>query len=53
MYTMMTGYLPCTIANNAFYFVIFLGILCYALVAAFQLFKIRRIPKSDALKNVE
>jgi putative ABC transport system permease protein len=53
MYTMMTGYLPCTIANNAFYFVIFLGILCYALVAALQLFKIRRIPKSDALKNVE
>jgi putative ABC transport system permease protein len=53
MYTMMTGYLPCTIVNSAFYFVICLGILCYIFVAAVQLLKIRKIPKSDALKNAE
>jgi putative ABC transport system permease protein len=32
---------------------IVLGILCYAAVSVLQLIKIGKIPKSDALKNVE
>ena len=30
-----------------------LGIVCYAVVAVLQLVKISKIPKTDALKNVE
>jgi hypothetical protein len=32
---------------------ILMGLACYALVSLLQLAKIQRIPKSDALKNVE
>jgi putative ABC transport system permease protein len=32
---------------------IVLGLICYGFVSILQLVKIGRIPKSDALKNVE
>jgi putative ABC transport system permease protein len=53
LYTQMTGYIPYIISSNCFVFMIVLGLICYAAVSVLQLVKIQRIPKSDALKNVE
>jgi putative ABC transport system permease protein len=53
IYTEMTGYLPYSISPNCFVFMIVLGLICYGAVSVLQLVKIQRIPKSDALKNVE
>lgn len=53
IYTMMTGYIPFIISDSCYIYTILLGIACYAVVALLQLVKINRIPKSDALKNVE
>jgi putative ABC transport system permease protein len=53
LYTEMTGYIPYIISSNCFVVMIVLGLICYGLVSILQLVKIRRIPKSDALKNVE
>jgi putative ABC transport system permease protein len=53
LYTEMSGYIPYMVSKNCFLFMILVGILCYAFVAVTQMWKIRRIPKSDALKNVE
>jgi putative ABC transport system permease protein len=53
LYTEVTGYIPYIISKNCFVFMILMGLACYALVSLLQLAKIRRIPKSDALKNVE
>jgi putative ABC transport system permease protein len=53
IYTEMTGYIPYIVSNDCFVFMVVLGILCYLFVAALQFIKIQKIPKSDALKNVE
>jgi putative ABC transport system permease protein len=53
LYTEMTGYIPYSISGNCFLFMIVLGLACYAFVSLLQLIKIRRIPKSDALKMLE
>jgi putative ABC transport system permease protein len=53
LYTEMTGYIPYIISSNCFVFMIVLGLICYGAVSVLQLVKIQRIPKSDALKNVE
>jgi putative ABC transport system permease protein len=53
LYTEITGYIPYIISKNCFVFMIVLGLICYAAVSVLQLVKIQRIPKSDALKNVE
>jgi putative ABC transport system permease protein len=53
LYTEMTGYIPYIISPNCFVFMIVLGLICYGAVSVLQLVKIQRIPKSDALKNVE
>ncbi len=53
LYTRMTGYLPCIISNTCYIEMFILGVCSYAVVAVMQMIKIRKIPKSDALKNVE
>ncbi len=53
LYTEMTGYIPYVISNSCFITMLVLGLISYCIVAIMQLIKIRKIPKSDALKNVE
>jgi putative ABC transport system permease protein len=53
IYTEMTGYIPYIVSSDCFVFMVVLGIFCYLFVAVLQFIKIQRIPKSDALKNVE
>lgn len=53
LYTEISGYIPYMISKTIFVQVVVYGILSYAVVAALQMFKIGKIPKSDALKNVE
>jgi putative ABC transport system permease protein len=53
LYTQITGYIPYIISSNCFAVMIVLGLICYGAVSVLQLVKIQRIPKSDALKNVE
>jgi len=53
MYTMMTGYIPYIISNNCYIVMVIIGVVCYIFISAFMMLKINRIPKSDALKNVE
>jgi putative ABC transport system permease protein len=53
LYTEITGYIPYIVSANCFLVMILLGLACYGGVSLVQLLKIRRIPKSDALKNVE
>jgi putative ABC transport system permease protein len=49
----MTGYIPYIVSNQCFYIMVLLGIASYAVVAVLQMHRIRKIPKSDALKNIE
>lgn len=53
LYTEISGYIPFIISNTVYVKVFIYGIVSYALVAALQMYKIGKIPKSDALKNVE
>jgi putative ABC transport system permease protein len=53
IYTEMTGYIPYIVSPSCFVLMIVLGLLSYGAVSLLQLVKIRRIPKSDALKNAE
>ncbi len=53
LYTEISGYIPYMISYTIFVKMVVYGILSYAVVAVLQMFKIGRIPKSDALKNVE
>ena len=48
-----SGWLPYYVEPEIFPKIIVLGILCYILVAVTQMWKIKKISKSDALKNVE
>jgi putative ABC transport system permease protein len=51
IYTEMTGYIPYIVSDQCFRTMVLLGIASYLFVAVLQMRKIRRIPKSDALKN--
>lgn len=53
LYTEISGYIPFIVSNTIYVKMVVYGIVSYAVVAAMQMFKISRIPKSDALKNVE
>jgi putative ABC transport system permease protein len=53
LYTEITGYFPYMVSNQCFIIMVLLGIASYGFVALLQMRKISRIPKSDALKNVE
>ena len=49
----MTGWIPCTIGVAVYAKMLLIGILTYAVVAAFEYRKIRKVPMDAALKNVE
>ena len=53
LYQRMSGYLPYCISSDCYVQMILLGLGSYVVVVILQLFKIRRIPKSDALKTLE
>ena len=53
LYQRMSGYLPYCISADCYWKMILLGLASYAAVAALQLWKIHRIPKSEALKTLE
>ena len=53
LYTSMTGYIPYMVRRSCFVEMVILGFVCYAVVAVLQLVMISKIPKTDALKNVE
>lgn len=51
MYTEMTGYIPYIVDNSCYVTMVVLGIVSYAVVAFAMMFKIKRTPKGEALKN--
>lgn len=53
LYTMMTGYIPCTISPITYTVTFVTGVACYAAVALLQMRKVAKVSKSEALKNVE
>lgn len=53
LYQEMTGYIPYIVSNTIYVKMFMVGVLSYAATAVLQFVKIGRIPKSDALKNVE
>jgi putative ABC transport system permease protein len=53
LYQRMSGYLPYCVSSDCYWKMILLGIASYAAVVALQLWKIHRIPKSEALKTLE
>ena len=53
IYTEMSGYLPCSIDPFCYVEMFILGVASYAVVSIVQLLKIRRVPKSQALKDME
>lgn len=53
LYTMMAGYLPYIMDPKTYAVTISTGLLCYVTVALLKMRKIARVPKSEALKNVE
>ena len=53
MYMRMTGYIPYIIDYSCYVKMFLMGIGSFAAVCFILMFKISRIPKTDALKNVE
>lgn len=53
LYKIVSGYFPYNVRTSSFVFMVLLGIVSYCAVAVIQFIKISRIPKSEALKNVE
>jgi putative ABC transport system permease protein len=53
LYTEISGYIPYMVRSSVFWETFFAGIAAYVVVAAAQMYRIRKIPGSDALKNVE
>ncbi|MCR5743501.1 MAG: FtsX-like permease family protein [Lachnospiraceae bacterium] len=53
LYKRMSGYFPFIISPWIYVEMIALGVVSYGVVAMLQMRKINRIPKADALKNVE
>ena len=53
LYKRMSGYLPYAISSDCYIKMVLIGIASYLVVAALQLFKIHKIPKTNALKTLE
>lgn len=53
LYKVVSGYFPYNVRTSSFVLMLILGIASYCAVAVLQFIKISRIPKSEALKNVE
>lgn len=53
LYTMMSGYLPCNIGVETYLVTVLTGLVCFAVVALLQLWRVSRVKKSEALKDVE
>ena len=53
LYTQMTGYIPYIVSKMCYVKMFVMGIISYVVVSALMIVKIRRIPQSEALKNVE
>ena len=53
LYKRMSGYLPYAISSDCYIKMVAIGLVSYLFVAAFQLLKIHRIPKVNALKTLE
>lgn len=53
LYKLITGYFPCNVAPSIYLRAFLLGAITYGAVVVLQLRRINKIPKSDALKNVE
>lgn len=53
LYMQMTGYIPYIISDSCYVIMFVMGVLSYLVVCVIQMIKIKKIPKSDALKNVE
>lgn len=49
----MTGFLPYYASNDLFIKMLAVGFLAYGIVVLFEIIKIYRIPKTDALKNAD
>lgn len=53
LYKEVSGYIPYIVSNSCYVYTSVICISCFVIVAAFMLYKIGRIEKSEALKNVE
>lgn len=53
LYKEMSGYIPYIISNSCYVKMVLIGLGCYIVAAFLQMRKIKKIPKTDALKNVE
>ncbi|MCR5728478.1 MAG: ABC transporter permease [Lachnospiraceae bacterium] len=53
LYKRMSGYLPYAISSDCYVKMVLIGLVSYILVAVFQMIKINRIPKTNALKTLE
>ena len=53
LYQRMSGYLPYCIDNMCYVKMVLIGLASYVAVVLMQLWKISRIPKSDALKTLD
>lgn len=51
IYTQMTGYIPYIVSNSCYVTMVVLGIVSYTVVACLMLFKIKKTPLGEALKN--
>lgn len=51
IYSEMTGYIPYIVDNSCYVKMFVMGILSYAVVAFGLMFKIKKMPKGEALKN--
>lgn len=53
LYKRMSGYLPYAISSDCYIKMVVIGFVSYLAVAALQLLKIHRIPKTNALKTTD
>ena len=53
MFTRMTGWIPVVVSNATMIKIAGMAIVTYAVVAAVEMRRIRRVPMDEALKNVE
>jgi putative ABC transport system permease protein len=53
MIEMMSGWIPLLFNKIIYLKILILGISTYVIIAYFEYRKIRKIPKEEALKNVE
>lgn len=51
IYKEMTGYIPYIVSNSCYVKMVLMGVVSYAVVAFGLMFKIKKMPKGEALKN--